>query len=336
MMQELGLPGARLTVSRAGLGLTLVLLAGSANADGILTLKTDNDIFASGGDGHYTNGFEADWTFEPAQDHWTRAVADLVPGWSRDSLTATSYRFGQQIYTPEDIDVSEPIEDDRPYAGVLYAGMTLFSDEQLNDWRHTSGVYLDAGLIGPGAGGEFVQKNFHHLVDSEEPEGWHNQLHNEPFLNVAYRKAWWKKGRLDNLEAEYGPSAGFAAGNLYTYVAAGLGARLGQGLDNSFGIPAVAPSNGSRVFFDNHSGFNWYLFANLEGRRMFQNLLLDGNSFEDSQSVDRRHWVGDVQAGLALSWNRWQITYSALWRTHEFDGQETADRFGSLTLSTWL
>ncbi|WP_239495260.1 lipid A deacylase LpxR family protein [Salinicola halophilus] len=314
----------------------MAFIAGSASADGILTLKSDNDIFASGGDGHYTNGFEASWTFRPARDHWTRNVADIVPGWDRDSLSAASYRFGQQIYTPEDIDVSDRIEDDRPYAGLLYAGMTLFSDEQAAGWRYTSGLYLDAGLVGPGAGGKDVQKNFHQLIGSEEPEGWHNQLNNEPFINVAFRKTWWKQARLNGWETEYGPSAGFAAGNLYTYAAAGLGIRLGEGLEESFGIPAVAPSQGTRVFFDKDSGFNWYLFANVEGRRMFQNMLLDGNSFEDSHSVDRRHWVGDAQAGVALSWDRWQVTYSALWRTREFDGQDNADRFGSVTLSTWL
>lgn len=320
----------------AGAALALVLVANGAWADGILTLKSDNDIFASGEDGHYTNGLEGAWTFKPDTSHWTRALADAIPGWSSNALSTASYRFGQQIYTPEDIDEDDLVSDDRPYAGVLYAGLTLSTDEQLTGWRKTRGLYVDVGLVGPGAGGKTVQKNFHHLIGSDEPKGWDNQLHNEPFANVAYRTTWWKQGRLGRLEAEYGPSAGFAVGNLYTYASAGLGMRLGQGLDKSFGVPAIVPAQGSRLFFEENSGFNWYVFANAEGRRMFYNLLLDGNSFEDSHSVNRRPWVGDLQAGVALSWDRWQVSYSAVWRTHEFDEQDDGDQFGSITLSTWL
>lgn len=305
-------------------------------ADGILTLKSENDLFANGGDGHYTNGLEIEWSFEPDRAHWTRDFADVLPGWSAASLDGASYRFGQQIYTPEDIDERSLVPNDRPYAGVLYAGLSLFDDEQLTGWRRTSGVYLDVGLVGPGAGGGTVQKNFHHLIGSDDPNGWHNQLSNEPFINVAYETAWWKQGQLGALEAEYGPSVGFALGNLYTYAASGLGLRLGQGLDKSFGVPAVSPALGSRVYFKEDSGFNWYVFANLEGRLMAHNMLLDGNTFEDSHSVDRRPWVGDAQVGMALSWNRWQLSYSSVWRTREFEEQNSSDQFGSVTLSTWL
>ncbi|WFF42444.1 lipid A deacylase LpxR family protein [Salinicola endophyticus] len=320
----------------AGVAATAALLSGTASADGLLTLKSENDLFASGGDGHYTNGLEIGWSFAPSAGHWTRQLADALPGWSGATLDGAAYRFGQQIYTPEDIDQRGLVEDDRPYAGVLYAGLSLFDESRTPGWRRSSGLFFDVGLVGPGSGARTVQKNFHHWIGSDEPEGWHNQLHNEPFVNVAYSTAWWKTGHLGGLETEFGPSVGFAVGNLYTYAASGLGLRLGQGLDQSFGVPAVAPSQGSRVYFREDSGFNWYLFANLEGRLMAHNMLLDGNTFEDSHSVDRRPWVGDAQVGLALSWNRWQLSYSSVWRTKEFDEQDSGDRFGSVTLSTWL
>ncbi|GHB27749.1 lipid A deacylase LpxR family protein [Salinicola rhizosphaerae] len=325
-----------LILARSGVVMALTAISTSVWANGILTLKSENDLFASGGDGHYTNGVELDWSFEPSADHWTRALADRLPGWSASSLDGAAYRLGQQIYTPEDIDERRLIEDDRPYAGVLYAGLSLFDDERLPGWRRTTGLYLDVGLVGPGAGGHTVQNNFHHLIGSDEPEGWHNQLHNEPFANVAYETAWWKPGQIGALEAEYGPSVGVAVGNLYTYASSGLGLRVGQGLDKSFGIPAVAPAQGSRVFFTENSGFNWYLFANLEGRFIAHNMLLDGNTFEDSHSVDRRPWVGDGQLGAAFSWDRWQLTFSTVWRTHEFEEQDDSDQFGSITVSTWL
>ena len=52
-------------------------------------------------------------------------------------------------------------------------------------------------------------------------------------------------------------------------------------------------------YFRRKKGFNWYLFAGLEGRAVFRNIFLDGNTFTDSHSVDSKHFVGDIQAGLA-------------------------------------
>ncbi len=37
----------------------LVVVASPADADGLFTLKSENDIYSGGSDGHYTNGLEA-------------------------------------------------------------------------------------------------------------------------------------------------------------------------------------------------------------------------------------------------------------------------------------
>ena len=66
---------------------------------------------------------------------------------------------------------------------------------------------------------------------------------------------------------------------------------------------------------------------------MAHNMLLDGNTSEDSHSLDRRPWVGDAKLGLALIWNRWQLAFANVWRSREFEGQREHDQFGSLTLS---
>lgn len=165
--------------------------------------------------------------------------------------------------------------------------------------------------MGPASGAEEVQRNLHNLIAAEEPEGWDNQLDNEPVVNLAYERAWVFQQRLAGLEAEYGPSAGFALGNLYTFASSGLGLRLGEGLDRSFGIPAVAPAHSGQSSLQPGHGFSWYVFANLEGRYMAHNLLLDGNTFEDSHSVDRREWVGDAKLGAALTWDCSTPTCSA-------------------------
>lgn len=321
--------------TRVSLAVLIACVPLVSQAD-LYSLKIENDIIATGNDGHYTNGFELMRSFKPDADHWTRRFAGAMPGWEPEAIDNVAYRFGHQIYTPNEIEQAELIEDDRPYAGLLFAGMSLFSDTQHEGWREASGLHLDVGMVGPAAGGKRIQRWVHDATDSDEPRGWDNQLRNEPFVNLGYQKRWWLQQRFAGLEMEYGPSAGVALGNLYTYGSAGLGVRIGQGLARSFSIPAVAPAQSGSLFFDQGGGFAWNLFANLEGRYMAHNMLLEGNTFKSSHSVDSREWVGDARAGVALTWNSWQLAFASVWRTREFNGQDEHDQFGSLTLSAWF
>ncbi|MCG6539088.1 lipid A deacylase LpxR family protein [Pseudomonas sp. KSR10] len=321
--------------ARVSLAVLVACVPVVSQAD-LYSLKIENDVIATGSDGHYTNGFELMRSFEPDADHWSRQFADVLPGWRAAEVDSVAYRLGHQIYTPNDIERTELIEDDRPYAGLLFAGMSIFSGHQYEGWRSASGLHLDVGIVGPAAGGKKIQRRVHEVTDSDEPKGWDNQLRNEPFVNLAYQHRWWLQQRFAGLEFEYGPSAGFSLGNLYTYGSAGLGLRIGQGLARSFSIPAVAPAQSGSMFFTRGGGFAWNIFANVEGRYMAQNMLLEGNTFKSSHSVDPNEWVGDAKAGIALTWNTWQLAFASVWRTREFHGQDEHDQFGSLTVSTWF
>jgi len=323
-------------MSRFCFWLLFTCFAPSAFADALLSLKVENDMFSAGGDRHYTNGIEAIWAFEPVDGHWARRFAEALPGWSASSLKGVAYRFGQQMYTPEDIEAEALIEDDRPYAGLLFGGVSLLNNTQHGGWRMAESLHIDVGIVGPASRAGKLQRDFHEWITADDPNGWDNQLENELIANLAYKRAWVFQQHFSSLEVEYGPSAGFALGNLYTYASSGLGLRLGEGLDRSFGIPAVAPAYGGQSSFRRDQGFSWYLFAAVAGRYMAHNLLLDGNTFEDSHSVDRREWVGDAQVGAALTWDRWQIAYTYLWRSDEFEKQDGFDQFGSIILSTWF
>lgn len=323
------------------LRVVVALLAGSFStqasaSDALYSLKFENDMLTTHDDGHYTNGLELSRTALPEDDHWSRRLADSLPGWTAQGLDAYSYHVTHQIYTANDIHRSSLIENDRPYAGLLLGGVSLLDGEQHQGWREAAVLNLQAGIVGPAAGAEKLQETTHKILDSQQPQGWDHQLSNEPIANVGLHKAWWWQGNWGGLEVEYGPNVSFALGNLYTYGGGGAALRFGEGLDTSFGIPNVAPAQGERQNFLPHRGFGWYGFIGVEGRYMAHNLLLDGNTFEDSHSVDRREWVGDLQVGIVTSWDRWQLAFTSVWRTHEFEQQADSDAFGSVTLSTWL
>lgn len=307
-------------------------------ASGLLTIKSENDSYSvfSDSDGHYTNGVEAIWSFEPEAQHWLHRVAAILPGWRDSGLDGGAYRLTHQMYTPEEIRIPRLVEDDRPYAGLLLGGISLFDNVPHAGWREARSLNLDVGLVGPASGAELLQREFHEVIAADKPRGWDHQLNNEPVVNLAYKHTWIDRASVAGLDLEYGPRLGFALGNLYTYAASGLGLRLGSNLDASFGIPAIAPAQGGWSYFRPDQDFNWSAFASLEGRYIAHNLLLDGNTFEDSHSVDREEWVGDALIGVALSWDRWQLSLAHAWRTKEFASQNAHHAFGSLTLSRWF
>jgi lipid A 3-O-deacylase len=67
--------------------------------------------------------------------------------------------------------------------------------------------------------------------------------------------------------------------------------------------------------------------------RSARNIFLDGNTFEDSRSVDKKILVGDLEAGIAITFGDVRLAYTHVYRTEEFHGQEDADLFGTLNLT---
>jgi len=311
--------------------LPLSLLPSLAIAsDSSLSVKLENDGLASSDDGHFTSGFELNWTFTPQAQSWLQRLATALPDSFIGQADRASYRLIHQIYTPNNIERHSLIEDDRPYAGLVYGGLSLYEDVPMGPWTQATDLHLDIGVVGPSSLADSIQREVHRVTDSDRPRGWKNQLGDEALVNVTVRRQWWNDIPLAGKQFSHGPSVGAALGNLYTYTSAGYSARWG---DDAEGIPTLTPNPGSRHLMSGHRGWQWYLFANVEGYYMAQNLTLDGNTFRDSHSVDREEWVAEASAGLAMAWEDWQVTYAAVQRTREFDGQDEQDKFGSITLT---
>jgi hypothetical protein len=109
--------------------------------------------------------------------------------------------------------------------------------------------------------------------------------------------------------------------------------RFGKRLSNDYGPPRVQPGLPGFADFSPVSGFGWYLFAGIEGRAVARNIFLDGNTFRDSRSVDKKHLVGDLQVGFVLEWTDMRLSYTHVLRTREFQTQGSEDNFGSFRLS---
>ncbi len=314
----------------------------------LYSLTEENDGIFSGQDRHYTQGLMFSRMVVPAAgssgfwDELSRRFASVTRVLGAGSATAgTSYRWpiiGQSLFTPADLDSTEPQPDDRPFAAWLYVGAGL-------QRRTVSGrvdqFQLLAGVVGPWALGEVVQEKFHKVFDYKHARGWDNQLHNEPGLVASYQTRWtvpvfdpsW-------IDIDLQPQVGLSVGNVLTYGEIGLTLRFGQG-SRVLGSPrTITPGLSGSGWFDPgriDGAFDWMMFVGIQTRAVWRNLFLQGNSFRHSASVDKRDFVTDEEFGVSLLFRpgvRVDVIYVK--RSHEFVGQHGDDRFGSITVSVPL
>lgn len=141
------------------------------------------------------------------------------------------------------------------------------------------------------------------MINTTEPRGWDNQLHNEPGVVLFYERQWRRLREFETFGfgVDMTPHVGAALGNVYTYGATGVTFRVGRNLPADYGPPRIRPSLPGSGFFLGSDGFGWYLFAGVEGRAVGRDIFLDGNTFEDSQNVDKKNFVADGQAGIAVT-----------------------------------
>jgi len=320
-------------------------IAGAKMLDGsnlcdVVTVQVENDAFG-GTDRHYTGGVRLACTRRPPA--FLRGPNFLATQFDAVTETRSTYSIGQSVFTPDDLSLSEPIEDDHPYAGWLYFGFGLerevvpISDRP----RYLDNVELQLGVVGPLAGAEQAQTIGHDLLDATDPQGWGNQLDNEPGLNLFYSRQWTgiKETRLKpfnslpEMSFDVTPKLGLALGNIHIFGAGGMIFRLGSFQPGDHGPPVIRPRLPGSDFFPIQDGFSAYLFGGVEGRAVARNIFLDGNSFQDDgPSVDRNNFVGEGRLGFALIFDDVRLTYTQVLRSPEFDGQ-IPQIFGSVTLS---
>jgi hypothetical protein len=314
--------------------------ADSPDDSGTINLMIENDLFGAGTDRHFTHGTKLTYTtreyvpdYQAARTSPIAWVAGQIPFWPDGARARATYSLGQSIYTPDDISDPDLRPDDRPYAGWLYLGAGLIAVKP--DATRSDAMLIEIGVVGEASMAKEVQTTWHEWFDFEEPRGWDNQLETEPGINLIYEqnRMLWRGDLMPGLSGDVVPNAGFALGNVSTYLSGGVTIRLGRDLTTDLGPPRIRPSLPGSAFVRQADGFNWYTFASLGGRVVARNIFLDGNTFADSPSVDKKLLVGDIQAGLAMQYRDWRFTYTYVVRSKEFETQDRIDKFGAISLS---
>jgi len=318
----------------------------------IFTIQVENDYFNLFGrtDRDYTNGLRIAW-LSPALPDLPDGVSNFLtlPTFFGEGPVSSVTRrlgisIGQNLYTPANTEASYPIFNDRPYAAWLYASLALQSTYRRtnpktgeDDPVRLDTLQLDLGLVGPAAGGAFVQNNFHRFINDTTSNGWAFQLHNEPTINLDFERRWRvARGVIFNdpkLEYDLIPILGASAGNVLDDITVGGIMRIGKDLRADFGPPRARPAlPGSEGFIGD--GFGWYFFIGLTGEAVAHNIFLDGNTDGNSWvHVTHRPFVGEGTAGVTVLFRGMRVSFTQVLRSPDFYEQGRFDQFASINVS---
>jgi hypothetical protein len=358
-------------IAEAALALCALLVPGWAQAQeqepapapGEIRFYDENDSWLnplpSRTDRYYTQGLRLEWLqpedksdahFLPGISHsdWCRLICGSDSG--KGSVN-TGYAFGQNIYTPADTGFADPQPNDRPWAGWLYVSRiarSSYVSESLKAQRQDR-IEVSLGIVGPASLAKEAQSEFHGLVGADRPRGWHNQLRNEPVLQLRYETAlrWPKR---EGGHADVIPRVRANVGNALTSLEAEVTGRIGWNL-SGFGVqalpaafmaealPPAGPGDGPKRRKWLASG-NLFLRAGIKA--VAHNITLDGNSFRnDDILIRRKPFVPEIGIGFELNvaGNFW-LGYQFIHRGSEFERRNGRDapahEFGSISLALKL
>jgi hypothetical protein len=308
------------------------------------TFYWENDSF-TGTDQDYSNGLKMTWSraYEPSAGQrrglkgW---IFDRLPLMHKpDAQRATSFSLGQSIFTPKDTEREDLIEDDRPYAGYTYLDFGFISIDGMRQdvWE------FEIGIVGPSSQAEETQNFVHDVIGVDRAKGWDNQLENELGLNLTFGSYWrlWHFGNRSGFSFDVIPHLGGRLGNVAIYANTGAEIRFGWSVPEDYGTcpirpgcPAIRSSNNGLGFSETgRQKFGIYLFVAGEGRVVIRDIFLDGNTFQDSHSVDKEPLVAHLMGGVALQYSRVRMTYAMVLQTREFEERDDNHAFGAVSLS---
>lgn len=249
----------------------------------IYAIDIDNDtLLLDNRDGLYTSGLRY-------------SLTRFTDG--RGSVTLLGWRIGQELYTPTRTSLPPRLvgPPDRPYAGWIYTGG--FRENATSDGARTR-IGIDIGCLGPCAGGDWTQTNFHRLIDEPLPRGWSKQVRNEPGIVIYGEHAPKRWVLLPWLDLT--PTISGRVGNIFTDAGIAVSTRAG------------------RLNLLPHQS-TWHGFLRLDAKAVVYNGTLQGGLFSDvdPHKVKPKRVVGEAQVGMTWKAEPFSVMLSVVRRSNE-------------------
>ncbi|MDR2513066.1 MAG: lipid A deacylase LpxR family protein [Puniceicoccales bacterium] len=304
-------------------------LSDNRNKNSALTLFAENDLGWS--DKYYTSGLRAVYTtpaiFVNGIPKFFQDLLSLTPLAVPSPASPIAYHLHfaatHEFYTPKHETWRIPPPNDHPFAGLLYGTFGISSETE----NRLDSLEIELGILGPSAGGQRVQNDWHRVVNSPLSNGWHTQLRDEPIVQFAWTRIWrfqWlgNTGDCGGLELEWLPRLHLEAGTVRDYASAGWQWRTGWNLAKDFGTGLLHSSSALVRPAANRDNTRIWFFLDVQAEYWALNMPLDGNNWHQSRRVHSYPWVGQFSLGFATQFNQWRLAITEVMRTKEFRGQD--------------
>lgn len=306
-------------------------LQGVSRREWAASIRWENDTFG-GTDQFYTDGIAL--AVSHTGSSWMDPFANWLP-WG-EGLRTVGYVISQEMFTPTHTGLNHPNPDDRPYAGILTIGLTLHVEKE-NAYH---GLKFVTGVVGPWSLAEEKQDAVHDLIGNDKSQGWDYQTENEPILNISYeyRHKFDLAGDRAKWSLQAIPFAGGWMGNMLIQGQAGGLLRFGFNMQDDFGPTLVRgmghmPPPRRDTQRRSNSDWGFFICAGSAANLVFRDITLDGNTFEDSPSVNKKFYVPTASVGVGVGNQRFLASFAYVFWGREFDGQQSYSRFGSISVS---
>ena len=328
--------------------ITSTVVANDANADfesevSGVRLQIDNDLFAGGQrDRDYTGGFALTLSGTDARDGFLSLdpllskLDELTPGVDA-ARTRHARQVGMVVFTPRDVLSTEAIQNDRPYASMLFTtNARVRVDSERTAWSSS----LTFGALGLAAT-ETIHDAVHALVGSENPKGYDHQVSSggEPTARYTLARHYLlvadPSGMID-VKATVQGSVGYL-----TETSAAVTMRFGRFDTPWWGFaPELTDYIAAPVPVDSRSArAEMYMYAGVRVKARAYNAFLQGQfrqsdvrySFDEVEPVLAEAWIGFVTQLFGQT----QVSYTLNYQTAEIrKGPAARDYFwGAVQLS---
>jgi len=225
-----------------------------------------------------------------------------------------AWSLGQNMQTPEEKENPDLILDAVPYMGMLAWSSSFIA---FDDRRMTGFGWL-VGVVGPASFAEDAQKAAHKITPGTHPQGWDNQLDNEPVLSLFYtrKRKIWRSHSFDTALAFNG-----GLSNLITYGELAVEMRFGR-LPQGFTYVPDPIGHGLHYQASLPSGSRTAFYVSLiaRGTGLAVNMPHEGNTFVDDNpwtelnTIESEDFVAQGFLVLNLEYPKWALRMS-FWKT---------------------
>ena len=304
--------------------LCLLLISSIANAQlyrNEIGLKSDNDSYlGQGSDRYYTNGLFISFRHALEQKKLPQHLEKITYELS----------LGQKIFNPYSGFAPDPVTQDRPFAGYLYAEAAVnwfYSNESI---VKTS---LQIGTTGKNSLAEAGQKFLHDTFPFYRIEGWDYQIKNELSINISgqYTKLI---SRLADNKVDLSFEGYANLGTTFNGAGAGLLFRTGN-LNQLFNSAYTNSVIGNRAKTKATVKREFYFYAKPQLNLVVHDATIQGSLFNNESPVtfNQKPLVFAQQLGLDYTTQRFTVDFSVILKTKEIKSLARAHSWGSIGLS---